>query len=533
MALKNYVISKYMSGTSAKDIELDINQLVDGESYEIADPISFIAENIYYALEQSIHPKYTENVIYQLLQHSGKYILAVYDADIVSSIDSITLVVDNANGVYYYDVVGTVFARQIYEVSVFDDADVGYLVVENIIHPEDNCELIRRCYEPYFLDIYAARKYRNEQMKHYKISHGSSNSGFRIIVVDVNKIVESDWYRLNLEVANDIISYKLDPERYRYIPDIAIVHEAILADAYEDLDDTAKASVNRDIYDMIKPYIPCEYVAFLDDDLNISDDSEIEDIVNQAITICLTNVKSEEEFFEFHDLLGPYEYRIGCLTDDIYNAHPDSGYIVVSKDGDMGWYESCYAINEWSGAEDNPWFGKFQLNENNTLQCFREYRPDLIASKLPKKSDIQKYEEEYQEANAKIRRVHREMRVVKNEDGDEIVIGTWYCNGLKSDKKIDRAMFFKDYGSHFFTEEECKQLLNGEEITIEHFVTKMKKEVTIRGKLKDVSSMFDNDQRIEFVRTDIDANKRKKLNSELGIDEPGLPPVEPADGEDN
>ena len=51
-------------------------------------------------------------------------------------------------------------------------------------------------------------------------------------------------------------------------------------------------------------------------------------------------------------------------------------------------------------------------------------------------------------------------------------------------------------------------------------------EITIRGKLKDCSSIYDSEPNIEFVRTDINGSRRRQLNMEMGIDEPGLPPVE-------
>ena len=52
-------------------------------------------------------------------------------------------------------------------------------------------------------------------------------------------------------------------------------------------------------------------------------------------------------------------------------------------------------------------------------------------------------------------------------------------------------------------------------------------ETTIRGQLKDCSGLYDTDMTVEFVRTDINISKeRRSLNMELGIEEPGLPPLE-------
>ena len=98
---------------------------------------------------------------------------------------------------------------------------------------------------------------------------------------------------------------------------------------------------------------------------------------------------------------------------------------------------------------------------------------------------------------------------------------------LTSKKVVPGISFHRTYGTHTFTEEECKRLLSGEELTVEHFITKMELETTIRGQLKDCSGLYDSEMTVEFVRTDINISKdRRMLNMELGIEEPGLPPLD-------
>lgn len=526
MALQNYVLSKYVSGITKDDIELDIIQMSENDSYLIIAPKRLIAYDIFNSLENFLHPKYTENMIRSLLDTDGKYKLSTYDLGTSSVVESIILSVDNESQTYYYDLKGGLICRQIYNVSQMDDGDVGYLVTEHIVNPFKGCDLIERCYTPYFHDLFTARQYRSNRMKNYSVAKGTPNSGYRISVVNIHDIEQSNWYLTNLRVADSIKEYHLNPEDYRYIPDIEIVKNSILADSYDDLDLVEQAKVNRAIFDSLRDFIDSEFLFFLDDDIASADDEDVEEITDNAIILALVNAKTQEDFQKVHDILGPNEYRIGALTDDIYNNHPDAGYIVVSKDGDLGWYASCYAINEWDGSIGNPFHGVFQPNENDVLYCFREFHPEVIADRLPKKIDVQYYDDLYQKELADSRRLHPELEFDYNEDGDEVVFGTWYYEGLLSSKHIDDICFFRDYGSHVFTEEECRILLSGEELVIEHFVTKMDFEITIRGKLKDCSSIFDEESQIVFTRTDINASKRKSLNAEFGFEEPGLPPVD-------
>ena len=211
MAIHNYVLSKYVSGTNKSDIELDINQLLDGDSYEVSDPKLLIAEYMFAALENFINPQYTVSDIRDLLDIDGKHKLSICDFVENGEIDAIIIKVNNRNQSYYYDLKGGFISRQIYTVKQIDDANVGYLVTEHIISPHPNCELIERCYKEYFRDLASAKRYRDGKMKHYVLAKGKSSSGYRISVIDVNEIENSAWYRLNIQAINYIKDYNLDP----------------------------------------------------------------------------------------------------------------------------------------------------------------------------------------------------------------------------------------------------------------------------------------------------------------------------------
>ena len=95
MAVHNYVLSKYVSGTSKSAIELDVNQLLDGDKYEIDNPKDLISDYIFAALESFINPQYTISYIRGLLDIDGKHKLDVCDYGSSDVIDSVIIKVNN------------------------------------------------------------------------------------------------------------------------------------------------------------------------------------------------------------------------------------------------------------------------------------------------------------------------------------------------------------------------------------------------------------------------------------------------------
>lgn len=527
MAIRNYVLSKYMSGSSKDDVQLDVTQLMEHGSYAIADPKALIAYDIFASLENIIDPQYTEGTIYSLLSNSGKYRLRVFDGIGDSTKMSVIISVDNECQKYLYDVRGASIARQVYYVSQIDDQDVRYLVSEHIIGPEDGVSLIERCYHPYFLDRFKAERYQSLKMNSYTVKKGSSASGYRLFVVNENEIKQSKWYNDNMEIARQIKEYGLDSDDYRYIVSVSDIFTAIKAKTYDDISVAEQAKINKEIYLTLRDYIPDDDVVILDEDVDRTDDAGMESIADQAIILALANAKDQETFDNIYQKLSYNDYRVGALTDDIYNAHPDEGFILASTSGDLQWYPECYAIGEWEGAKGNPWFGKFQKNENDTLLSLREFHPGLFVASFPDQTALSEWERKYMDATVSSRKSHPEMSYSHDENGEEVVMGTWYYAGLMSKKSVPGISFHRTYGSHTFTPDECRQLLSGEELVVEKFITKMDMETTIRGQLKDCSGLYDDDMVVEFVRTDINISKaRGSLNMEMGIEEPGLPPLD-------
>lgn len=528
MALNSYVLSKYLSGTSGMDAQLVIQQAVRANRFEIEDPMDLIAGDMFASLEDVIDVRYTPEQIRDLLGKSGRFRLSPFEKD-GKGPSGVYLTLDSEAGNYRYDVRGRTKIRQVYEVRRMNDADVGYLVTEHIVGPEPGVSLVERCYHTYFRKLQDAINYRDFKMDGYKTEKGSPESGWRILVVDVNEMEANPWYKGNLKANAMIRAHGLDEERYRYIGDVKELVESIKLDCYADLGPEEQADINYGIYMEIRDMVPEEERADLDAQLDEATADGFEAVVDLAITLCLVQASDESAFRAVWDALGRADYRIDCLTSDIYNAHEDEGYILVTRNGEIKWFRDAYFMNEWEGNADNPWFGKFQPNDNDTLLCFKEFRPDLIVDRFPSVSEMRTMERRYLTMLAEQRSRHDEMVFTDGEDDDgkdvPVCVGDWYFEGLTARGCHKGIIFARTYGSHMFDEDECRTLLNGEELVVEKFRTKSGREVAIRGRLKIVSGIYDADMDVQFTRTDISARNRKAMSAKAGIDavEPGLP----------
>lgn len=525
--IRNYVLSKFVKTALDGEIQIDMRQIKEHQSYVIEHPEALIAYDIFAAIEHLIDTQYTQDSVYTLLQKDGKYRLRVPDDLNMNPLPVILLSVDTKKRKYYYEVRGREPIRQIYSVSEIDDKDVRYLVVDHIMNPEKGISLIERCYHSCFMDKHKADRYWKIKQDDYSVAHGLSNSGFRVFVVSAANIQKSKWYRDNLEIARQIKEYNLSAENYRYIANTVDIFMAIKADAYDFISIEDQIGINKNIYQLLRDYLPEDDIPFMDEDLESHDARVVESVADKAIFLALANAKDQMTFDKIHKILGHNEYRVGALTDDIYNANPETGFILVGKTGELQWYPECYAINDWDGAKGNPYYGKFQRNENNTLYSLREFHPELFVDSFPDEDEIKQWEKKYLDATVIVRMKHLEMKFDSDHEKEEIVIGNWYYSGLKSKDVINGISFHRIYGSHTFTQDECRKLLSGEELVVEKFITKMNMETTIRGKLKDCAGLYDDEMNVEFVRTDINISKeRRMLNMDLGIEEPGLPPSE-------
>lgn len=521
MSICTFVLSKFLSGVG-DEMELDINQLSDESDYEIVDVKNFIANRIYDSIEDYIDFKYDPDSVRKLLDRNGKYKLKLMDNSGDTSVSQVIIKVDNEKETYYYDLKGEFKVRQVFQVKHIDEEDVRYLVSEHIVNPFPGCSLIERCYKPYFDDVITARRYYNNCMKSYEVERGASSSGYRITVVSKTEIEESEWYRANMKAVELVGKHNLDMDKYKYLTSMEDVIETIAMDAYDELSLDDQCAINVSIYNTIRPYLDDDTVCQLDDTMDKVGPEDVQSVTDVALTLALVRAKDEETFNEIHKVLGPGVSRIGALTDEIFNNNAYKGFILCSADGELGWFEDCYALNEWEGAKNNPYYGKFMPNENDTLLCFREYHPELIVKELPSQMEFSKYDKMYRAELASQRAVHSELRFTSDCYGTPLAVGDWYQHGLTGTCQHGTE-FPIIYNKYEFNEAQCKRLLSGNEIVIDDYVSKMGKFVTIKGKLADNSDPnFGDGPMIEFVRTDVGSKKRIKLNMSFNICEPNF-----------
>lgn len=541
MAVKNYIVSKCLSFSPDGKIHVDARQMSVDDSYEIVRPFDIIAESVFDGLEPMLDGGYTVKTIHSLMNTNGRYRFRLMDEGVCDDIQDIIFSVDNDRLTYYYDIIRSesgedvISERYMYKINSIDESKVGYLVSEYIIDPSEDCTLLEHCYHPCFTDLNEAFDYLDEMQASYEdyIATASDtylespDSGYRLFVVDIDEMEQSTWYKDHLEIAEAFERYgeseDFNREDYRLMSDKNTILNTLYAKEYNYLLEEDQCRVDTMIYESLRKYIDADSLAMLDDEMNDEDvtPDTIMYVADQAIALSLLQAESEEVFNEIHEVLGPNEWRVGCLTDDIWNKHPGKGYIVITIDNRMQWYAECYSINEWEGAKGNPFFGVFQKNEPESLFCFREYHPECIARRLPTDKDLEKYELMYQEACSKVRGVHSEMRFINSSDGQSIVVGDWYRDGITAKYCEKGAAFFQTYLSHTFSIDECKRLLSGEEVTIEHFKSKMGDDISIRGKLGSCFGAPDG-VTLEFVRTDINPKQRRLIGAEYGITEAGI-----------
>lgn len=516
--LVNFVLSKRVSGTSREDAELDIVQLTEGDSFEIKNPKRLIASHIYMCLESYIDSRYNAAFIRTLLDKNGVYrLMTVTDNE-----DTQVYVIVN-NQKYQYDIYGSYSVRHVFYIKQYDDREVVYLAAEHLINPNPDCDLIQRCYRPYFESAGAANRYCNRLMTDYKTKCGSASSGYRVTVEKRSVIDESVWYKKNIKAAKYIVKYDLDQEDYRYIADIDELVDTVMADSYDNLSVVERAAVDHHIYNAMRDFISSDTCYTIDETIDFVQGDDLKAMVDVSIILAFAQAKDEETFNKIYEALGPNAYRVGCLTDDIYNDHPDKGYILITKDGQLGWFaDSDVFLNTWDGIKSCPFYGKLQPNENDTLYCLREFHPEMFVDRFPELMELDKYRRMYQNFLSDQRKEHPEFRFT-TQGGREMACGDWYPRGVLDPKVYKNTMFPRNYGTHEFSDDECKRLLSGEELVIENYLTKMDSLITIRGKLKDIATDFDDGPVICFTRTDIGSKMRTTLNAEFGIQEPGLP----------
>lgn len=516
---------------SPESVVSETSQLQINNTYTIVNPLRAVASNIFNRIKHMIDSRYTESTIYRQLQTDGKYGFVNYNNDAVV----VVICSNNTSGVYYYDDLSEkkagIVSRTIYHVTELPDDKRCYIVVDKIKGNADHAS-IEKCYHPYFTDEDEALTYYGNLLSEYA-EDKIDDSELSIFVKNIDELVSSEWYCRNVSAYDMIDRYHLPMSEFRYISDFDKLDELIRFEAYDDLPAEDRIQINRFVVEnILYSYMDVDqvyqYTQSFDDEYIDPDMAEV--YTNQAIGLVLANASSQAEFDKIYADLGIYAKWIYNLNDDVYRQHPNRGYVLVERDGEIKWYsdDDAFCVGRWSGADepDNPYYGKFQPNACDTLLCFKEYHPELIVDRFPTSAFVNQCKRRRIDIMCKERRLHSELRCDIDDNGIEYYSGTWYPSGVANEPyasgehgsdldDADPIAFDAVYGTHRFTEDEARNLLSGDEIEIQHYKSlKTNIECTIHGQLKEESDLYTGDCEIKFVRTDIDmAARQRKIAS--------------------
>lgn len=545
-----YITCKQEISENSKTVVM-YQQMSDDGKYVIIDPERYIARLIYRRISDDIDFDYDESCIEALikLQADGTYSLSPRSDKVECEILIIVNKKDNQYGFKFKDTQNSYSANYIYSIDRIRNFDEVYLVVECISNPSDDCNLIVRCDHTYFDSMRGAEKYQNLHHEDYQLSRGDLRySGYDIFVVSKTEIEDiatriGYWYSRNIEAIKAINSYGLDVEDFRYMSDIDAINDKITAFAYDELNDDERYIVDDRIYNIMINFISDKEIKTELDNLKNTakrQNNNIKTVRDKAVILALIHAETDEKFKQVHEALGDmYGWCIGKLTDDIWNKHShDSddgelvgdGYILLDKTGNLSWFPDLVCFDDWNQSDDSPYKGKFMPNDADILLCFREYHPEKIADRILSSEEVNCLQAKY--ANARKAKIaeHKEMSFSYENRRDKnghpcdvaIVTGKWYPHGINVEDSncqgYGDTQFPRYYYNYEFTEDECKRLLSGEEIIIKNYITKDDGiRCTIRGRLGDKSTKFDDGPIIEFVRTDIDQKERNAINAKYGI----------------
>ena len=408
---KNYVARDIYTCTDWHDMSTDREWIKEkGKStYEIEDPLTLIAEDIYELYKNVIAETYTIAAIRKILEEKKPVtIKPVVEETIQTGENSYT---ENPAEIQIdFEKDGSPFIMEeyscfdytcnvYYHIMEIEEGKVGYVVPEHIINPRKGCDLIERLYHKMFTSLEDATAYQNKMMENYSYDF-YSNGGYRIEVIDATEIKENPWYKSNLAFVSLAKKMSLSVEQmkeYRYMSgDYAL---AKLQDKfYKEGPDERKMAIDEAVFKRIEEYVPSECKKACTD--AIAHDSFTREMCDKALLLALINVKSQKTLDDIHEALGSYVCRIRELTEDISKAHRGHGFTVISKTGEIRYYENGFGISGWEKAKvpENEYFGKFHYNFGNELDCFREYDPDAFVDEFPSVSLVDDWENRYQKS---------------------------------------------------------------------------------------------------------------------------------------
>ena len=477
-----------------------VKQLSQNNEFEIYRPDEFIAERLYSDIRDYVDSAYTYNDILTIIRQENASYNLVPDKEAKDVV--LVYIHTSKKGVKVDVTLKSGMVQYIYNVTRMAKGYVAYLVCDQIVAPFPKVSRTIRCYHEMFNRLDDAIRYRNQQRRNPgKPNKGSKLSDFEIYVVNRYTLDGQFWYHGNLEAARLILNYELNFDKYRYVSDVETLLNYIYIDTYDIATEAQRAKINRKLYERVSPFLNDDIRAVMDEFLEECTDDKLEQIVNDALAISLTSCVSKTEFDNLQKAIGPYRKRLKALTIELFNDHAGQGYILCTKTGELGWFPNCDFIEDWDGAKDNPYRGKFQKNDGEILKCFSSYHPELLVKKLPTRKEMSEYRMLYKVACSKERLAHDELEFDDSPLFGYRMSGIWYEDGVFGDKSTFITMT-ASYGDHKFTEEEAKELLSGNEVVIPDYVSQMGIVGPARIKIgKDVDEF--GDVNTSLIRTDI------------------------------
>ena len=516
------IINNYGSD-NASSPEITISSVCNSNgSYAVDDYEHFIADIMFDKLSSFLAIGYTKDDVLFAMSSDGEYSFVTNED--MPDITSIMIRVDAKRHIYGYTKISDFYMNVVYSVISIDDDDLGYLVSEYIKSDDLKSPVITKCYHPIFGrdELDAAVKYcESEMMESARMGYGD-NSEFKVRPVSISSVSHSTWYELNMSVLHTMERYGIPRSEYRMIGDLNFMSEKIKADSYHSLSFDDRYEIDNMLCHRLLPYVDEDLIhSVCGEDVSEIDPSDMYDVVNMFIISALGDARSESEFYDIIDAMGAYASRIDDLNEQA-RYHKNEGYVLVSRTGQIKWYSNCYAINDWYGAKDNPYYHKFQQNKAR-LVCFSEYSPELFVDSFPDMSLIQKYDNEYKESLLNMRREHAELRFRNYPDeGMLMAIGTWYPDGVESNNRVDDAKFFAFYYGRDFDYDQAKVLFNGDEVVIDDYVSNTGDIITIKGRLREATK-HTKWVNCEFYRSDQEPSARNSILMAIGAKEPQNP----------
>ena len=521
------------------DMASVVTQMQQDDSYEIQDPETMIATDIYNNIKDVVANDVTVDTVKQMLCDKSGTILCTVPSMVNNKDNSVTVNPSSINifakgpsklgyEMCYKDMDYTDITH--YMIDEIELNKAAYLVTDHKVNPGKGYDLVERCYHVPFESLQDAQTYQREQMKDYEAGTGMpSVSGYKIFVVDNDKMLENPWYKENMLAVKYMDKLGKNYKDYQnYTSAHAVVGE-LCDEVYQTASEFDKFKMDNDVFHRMEKYLPEEDVRKLKDsfaEIQYKDfcSSMSRRLANQSIMSAFVNATSQETYDAIHKDLGEYEHRISKLI-EIEPPNYTYNYCAISKTGEVKFYEHGFSFNfsTLDEVEENPYLGSIHRYCGNRLSVFDVYSPNNFVDTLPSVEAVEKWHNKYktaqQQRRIENRMAHNEMSIYKTNSGKSYFKGYWYINGIEPECTLVQSVnISKTYGNHEFTEEECKLLLNGDTVTIKDFKTKSGDIVDIAGKLGEYIDTSTGKKVVDFVRVDLDKQSERVSQAESLVD---------------